>query len=428
MSKTFASMAVPNYRRYFAGTILANTGQWMSRTAQSWLVLVVLTDHNASALGWLMAAAFTPLLVITPWAGALADKYPKRRIMVLAQIVMCVDAAILATLVLTGTVRLWHVFTLVAMDGTATSFYNPAMQAFVSEIVPLSKLPNAISLNSASFNGARILGPGVAGLLIAGIGTGWVMVINVACFIGFITTLILLRADQLHPSPPVQGKSSVRDGVKYVRVRFDLKVLLAIGFVMGTFGFNFNLSDSLMATVGFGRGSGEYGLLGSIMGLGAIAAALGSARRKPRMRWVELALVVYTVGMGLSAIAPNYFLFALLKVPVGWGAVSTLIVANSMVQTSVSPQMRGRVMSLWSTLLLGGTPFVSPALGWIGDQWGPRWTVGIPAIIIGLLFIGVTATIMHNDSLKVRFDPHKKAPWLRIERGQVTVNYTQETR
>lgn len=146
------------------------------------------------------------------------------------------------------------------------------------------------------------------------------------------------------------------------------------------------------------------------------------------MRWVELALVVYTVSMGLSAIAPNYFLFALLKVPVGWGAVSTLIVANSMVQTSVSPQMRGRVMSLWSTLLLGGTPFVSPALGWIGDQWGPRWTVGIPAIIIGLLFIGVTATIMHNDSLKVRFDPHKKAPWLRIERGQVTVNYTQETR
>ena len=256
MRTMFASLSIPNYRIYFSGTLLTNMGQWMARTAQSWLVLVILTHGNAAVLGWVMAVNFAPILLVTPWAGALADRMSKRRIMVTAQIVLAIDAAILSTLVLTGAVRLWMVFVIAAMDGLAGAFYSPATQAFVSELVPLKNLPNAVSLNSASFNGARLLGPGVGGLLIAAVGVGWVMAINVLCFIGFITTLLFIRADRLYVSPPSAEKARVRDGVRYVKRRPDLVILLAIGFMMGTFGFNFNISDAVMATQAFGKGSG----------------------------------------------------------------------------------------------------------------------------------------------------------------------------
>ena len=421
MRTMFASLTVPNYRIYFSGTLMTNMGQWMARTAQSWLVLIILTHGNAAMLGWVMAVNFAPILLITPWAGALADRMSKRRIMVTAQIVMAIDAAILSTLVLTGAVQLWMVFVISAMDGIAGAFYSPATQAFVSELVPLKNLPNAVSLNSASFNGARLFGPGLGGLLIATVGVGWVMAINVLCFIGFITTLLLIKADRLHTSPPSSEKARVRDGVRYVKRRPDLVILLAIGFMMGTFGFNFNISDAVMATQAFGKGSGEYGLLGSLMGIGSMAAALGAARRKP-------ALLVYSVSMGLSALAPNYGIFAVLKIFVGWGAISTLITANAMVQTSVTPQMRGRVMSLWATLVMGGTPFVSPIVGWIGNAIGPRSTVAWGAISLGITFVVITAVIMHNDKIRVVFDPSKRAPWLRQVRGTVTIDYVQQTK
>jgi MFS family permease len=424
----FASLTVPNYRIYFSGTLMTNMGQWMARTAQSWLVLIILTHGNAAMLGWVMAVNFAPILLVTPWAGALADRMSKRRIMVAAQSAMAVDAAILSILVLTGTVQLWMVFVISAMDGVAGAFYSPATQAFVSELVPLKNLPNAVSLNSASFNGARLLGPGLGGLLIAGVGVGWVMAINVACFMGFISTLLLIKADRLYTSPPANDKARVRDGIRYVKRRPDLVILLTIGFMMGTFGFNFNISDAVMATQAFGKGSGQYGLLGSLMGIGSMAAALEAARRKPRLRWVELALLVYSISMALSTLAPNYGTFAVLKIFVGWGAISTLITANAMVQTSVRPQMRGRVMSLWAALVMGGTPFVSPIVGWIGNTVGPRATVAWGAISLGITFVIITAVIMHNDHIRVVFDPSKRAPWLRQVRGKVTIDYVQQTK
>lgn len=422
MRTMFASLSIPNYRIFFVGTLMANLGQWMARTAQSWLVLVILTGGNASALGWVTAINFLPTLVLTPWAGALADRFPKRRIMVVAQIVLLIDAAILSVLVLTGNARLWMVFMFAGMDGVASSFYSPAMQSFVSEVVPMSQLSNAISLNSASFNGARLLGPGLGGLLIAAVGVGWVMAINVGCFIVFIVSLIMLRSEQLHPAPPATSKAGVRDGLSYVRHRPDLILLLFIGFMMGTFGFNFNISDAVMATQAFGKGSGEYGLIGSVMGVGAIIAALGAARRTPRLRYIELALVVYTVSMTAATFAPDYGSFAVIMAPIGWGAVSTTIIANSMVQTSVSPQMRGRVMSFWALVVMGGTPFVSPLVGWLGDAISPRATMAFGAVFLGLTFIAVTALVMHNDRIRVHFDPSKKAPWLRMVRGRVTVD------
>lgn len=422
MRTMFASLSIPNYRIFFIGTLMANLGQWMARTAQSWLVLVILTGGNASALGWVTAVNFLPILVLTPWAGALADRFPKRRIMVSAQIVLLIDAAILSVLVLTGHAHLWMVFLFAGLDGIASSFYSPAMQSFVSEVVPMSQLSNAISLNSASFNGARLLGPGLGGLLIAAVGVGWVMAINVGCFIIFIGSLIMLRSEQLHPAPPATSKAGVRDGLAYVRHRPDLILLLFIGFMMGTFGFNFNISDAVMATQAFGKGSGEYGLIGSVMGIGAMIGALGAARRKPRLRYIELALVVYVVSMTAATFAPSYASFAVIMAPIGWGAVSTNIIANSMVQTSVSPQMRGRVMSFWALVVMGGTPFVSPLVGWLGDAVSPRATMAFGAVFLGLTFIAVTAAVMRSDRIRVHFDPSKKAPWLRMVRGRVTVD------
>lgn len=428
MRTMFASMTIPNYRIFFVGTLMANLGQWIARTAQSWLVLTILTRGNASALGWVTAINFLPILLLTPWAGALADRIPKRRIMVTAQIVLLVDATVLAVLVLTGHAELWMVFLFAGLDGIAASFYSPAMQSFVSEVVPLSQLSNAIGLNSASFNGARLLGPGLAGLLIAVFGVGWVMTINVGLFALFIISLIMLRSEQLHPAPAPTEKATVRDGVSYVRRRPDLILLLFIGFMMGTFGFNFNISDAVMATQAFGKGSGEFGLLGSVMGIGAIIAALGAARRRPRLRYIELALVVYTVSMAAATFAPRYGIFAAWMAPVGWGAVSATIIANSLVQTSVSPQMRGRVMSFWALVVMGGTPLVSPLVGWLGDAIGPRATVGFGAVFLGLTFIVVTAVVMRNDQIRVHFDPNRKAPWLRMVRGHVTVDYERHTR
>ncbi|MCI1749204.1 MAG: MFS transporter [Acidipropionibacterium sp.] len=424
----FASMSIPNYRIFFVGTLMANLGQWIARTAQSWLVLTILTHGNASALGWVTAINFLPILLLTPWAGALADRFPKRRIMVVAQIVLLIDATVLAILVLTGHAQLWMVFMFAGLDGIASSFYSPAMQSFVSEVVPLSQLSNAIGLNSASFNGARLLGPGLAGLLIAAFGVGWVMTINVGLFALFIVSLIMLRSEQLHPAPAPTEKATVRDGVSYVRGRPDLILLLFIGFMMGTFGFNFNISDAVMATQAFGKGSGEFGLLGSVMGIGAIIAALGAARRRPRLRYIELALVVYTVSMAAATFAPSYGIFAAWMAPVGWGAVGTTIIANSLVQTSVSPQMRGRVMSFWALVVMGGTPLVSPIVGWLGDAVGPRATVGFGAIFLGLTFVVVTVVVMRNDQIRVHFDPSRKAPWLRMVRGHVTVDYERHTR
>lgn len=421
MSKTFASLSIPNYRKYFVGMTISNVGQWMARTAQSWLVLVVLTGGNAKALGWMTALNFAPTLLLAPIAGSFADRFSKRTIMNVAQAVLGIDAAILGTLVLTGTVELWHVFLLTTIDGMAAAFDGPARQAFVSEVVPLSQLPNAISLNSASFNAARLLGPGIGGLLIAAIGTGPVLALNVLSFVALIISLLSMNKSELHPSRAKSGKGGLREGLRYVSDRPDLKILLVVAFMMGAFGFNFAISNAVMATEAFGKGAGEYGMLGSWMGVGALAAALASARRKrPRIRFVLGAMAAFSALMLISALSVNYWMFALLLVPIGFCAITTVITANALVQMSVAPAMRGRVMSLWGALILGGTPIVSPVIGWLGDAFGPRWTVLAQGLPIALTFIVLTWWIMSHEQIRVRFDSAKPAPWLRLVRGTIT--------
>lgn len=425
MSSTFASLSVPNYRTYFIGVTASNIGQWMARTAASWLVLVDLTHGNARALGWVTSLNFLPALLLAPAAGAVADRFSKRAIMNWSQIVLATSALTLAALVLTGHVQLWQVYALALLDGIASAFDGPARQSMVAELVPPDLLSNAISLNSASFNMARLVGPGVAGFLIAAIDTGPVLAVNVVTFIALIVCLLSLDTKQMNVARAKRGQGGVVQGIRYIRRRSDLVVLLVIALIMGSFGFNFAISNAVMATEAFGKGAGEYGMLGSWMGIGALTAALRTARRAPRIRYVLGAMLGFSVLMILSAASPNYWLFAVMLVPIGYFAVTTLITANALVQTSVSPEMRGRVMSVWGAVLLGGTPIVSPIVGWLGDVAGPRWTVLAPSIPVAITFFLVTGWVMRHDQLSVRFDPHKRAPWLRLVRGRVTEDMPQ---
>lgn len=418
MSKTFASLSIPNYRRYFLGLLASNIGAWMAMTAKQWLVLVSLTGGDAQALGIVTALTFLPALVFAPLSGSIADRIPKRRIMIASQVFMAGTAALLSGLVLTHVVALWHVYLLALIDGTATALAQPAQQAFVAEVVTRDRLANAISLNSACFNGARLLGPGIAGALIALVDTGPVLAINVGAFVIFIATLLSLDGTALHLAKPQRGRGQLRAGVAYIRRRPDVMLLLAIAFMMGNFGFNFAISNAVMATQAFGRGAGEYGALGSIMGIGALAAALISARReRPRIRHVIVALLAFAVFSVASALAPSYEVFAVTLIPIGMSAVMVLLTCNSLVQMSVAPEFRGRVMTVWGAVLLGGTPIISPLVGAIGNAWGARATVWFEAASIAVTVVVVLAYFRGHEHLGLRFARGERIPRLVLQRG-----------
>ncbi|MEL4358850.1 MULTISPECIES: MFS transporter [unclassified Luteococcus] len=417
-SQTFSSLANPNYRIWFVGGLVSNVGGWMARTAQAWLVLVVLTDGNAQALGYQTALIFLPALLLNPVAGSIADRLPKRTILLVSCAVGLVSAALLSALTITGQVRLWQVFALSLVDGLSMAFDNPARQAFVSEIVDFEQLPNAISLNSASFNAARLLGPGIGGALIALVGTGWVIAANVLAFAAMIVALLRMDTALLHPSKPATGRNAgFVAGLRYVRRRPDLLALLTVGLAVGGLGFNFNITNAVMATQAFHRGAGDYGMIGSFMGVGALVAALWSARRgSPRLRHVLMGMAGYCVFNLFSAVSGTFWLFVLLQVPVGFFTITALVTGNSLLQTATGPQMRGRVMALWGLTIFGMAPMISPLVGWIGNQFGPRATIMFGVVTVGLVTAALIASIMRNDHIRVRLDWHKRAPWMRIER------------
>lgn len=415
MSAIFSSLSIRNYRVYFSGALATNIGSWMSRTAISWLVLVELTDNSASALGLVTAIMFLPGLVLAPVAGSLADRVPKRRILLITQVLFGIDSLLLGLLVLSGHVELWMVYAITAADGFVTAFDNPARQAFVSEIVELKNLPNAIGLNSASFNTARLLGPGIAGLLIAVVGTGWVILIDFLTFAAMFVALLSLRVGDLHPAPVSQGRGRVREGVRYIRSRPDLMAVLACGLAVGGFGFNFSISNAVMATQAFAKGPGEYGILGSAMGLGALGAALWSAGRgAPRLRYVFGGMAGYVVFSLIAALSPSYPLFAAVQIPIGLAAITTLVTANTMLQAGAADAMRGRVMALWSVTTVGVAPIISPLVGWIGDHAGPRWTVGFGVIAVAVALVTIYTYVSRHERIRVRLDTHRRG-WLRID-------------
>lgn len=409
MSPTFSSLSVRNYRIYASGSLVSNIGTWMGRVAQDWLVLTILTDHSSTALGAVTGLQFLPFLVLAPWAGMVADRFSKRRILLGTQSFLAVSALLLAVLTITGAVQLWQVYVLALAQGIATAIDNPARQTFVSEMVPRDSLSNAVALNSASFNAGRLIGPGVAGLVIAAVGTGTALLLNGLSFFFVLASLLLLRMRDLTPAPRSRGKGQIREGLAYVRSRPDVMLILGLVFVLGTFGMNFQVTTALMATKEFHRGPTEFGLLGSIMAIGSLAAALLAARRRqPRLRVLLVALVGFTFATALAALAPTYELFALSLVPVGLSALTALTTANAMVQLSVDAQMRGRVMALYMAIFLGGTPLGAPMIGWLGDVAGPRWTIGVGTVAVALSLVVVAVLFRRRDNARVTYEPSRR--------------------
>lgn len=423
---TFASLAVPNYRIFFTGAIVSNVGTWMYRVAQDWLVLTILTDHSSSALGLVTGLQFLPIPFLAPYAGSIADRFPKRRILMVSQALLGLNALAMFLLVVTGSVELWHVFVLAFLTGVVTAFDNPTRQAFVSEMVPLNLVSNAVGLNSASFNSARLLGPGLAGLMIAAWGVAPAMALNAASFGAVLLSLALMKPELLTPAPlRKNGKGAVREGLRYVWRRPDIMVVMLMVFVLGTFGMNFQITNALMATKVFGKGAGEYGLLGSIMAIGTLAAALVAARReRPRVRILLASLGGFAVCTALLGAAPSYTAFALLLVPTGLCALTMMTCANASVQLASHPEVRGRVMALYMAIFMGGTPLGAPLVGWIGDVFGPRWTIWAGSLATGLTFVGVTVWFMVHRGVRVRL----RRGWGRGRRWRFDVWTTDEVR
>jgi len=409
MSPTFSSLKIRNYRVYASGSIVSNVGTWMGRVAQDWLVLTQLTNHSSAALGAVTGLQFVPFLLLAPVTGMIADRYRSRRILLATQFSMALTALLLSVLTLTGTVALWHVYVLAFLQGIATAVDNPARQTFVSEMVPREQLSNAVSLNSASFNAGRLIGPGVAGLVIAAFGTGVSLLVNGLSFFFVMASLLAMRVDLLTPAPRSRGKGQIRQGLAYVRSRPDIMRIMFLVFVLGTFGMNFQMTTALMATREFNKGPTGYGLLGSILAVGSLAGALLSARRRnPRLGVLLVALAGFTVATALAALAPTYLLFAVALVPTGLFALTALTTANAMVQLSVDAQMRGRVMALYLAIFMGGTPIGAPLIGWLGDVAGPRWTIGIGTLAVGLSLIAVAVHFSRRDIVRVTYEPARR--------------------
>ena len=419
MSPTFASLKIYNYRVYAAGALVSNTGTWMGRVAQDWLVLTELTPHSSVALGIVTGLQFAPIVLLAPMAGVITDRFPKRRILFATQSALALTSLLTGVLVVTGAVQLWHIYLLAFAQGVATALDNPARQTFVSEMVPRQSLSNAVGLNSASFNAARLIGPGVAGLVIATVGTGPAFFVNTLSFVAVLFALWRMRTGELTPGPRLRGKGQLREGIRYVRGRPDIVLIMALVFVLGTFGMNFQMTTALMATAVFGKGAGGYGLLGSIMAVGSLSAALLSARRpNPRLRILMVALASFVVASAAAAFAPSYIWFAVLLIPVGLTALTVLTTANSMIQLSVDPAMRGRVMALYMAVFMGGTPLASPLIGWIGSAWGPRWTILVGSIATGLAVLAATMYLVRSENVRLRYHREQR-PRLSVTRGEI---------
>ncbi len=387
---TFRSLRSPNYRIWAAGALVSNIGTWMQRTAQDWLVLTQLTPHNAAAVGIVMSLQFGPQLLLLPWTGFAADHYDQRKLLIVTEAVMGLLALTLGVFTLTGFVELWHVYVFAFLSGCASAFDAPVRQIFVAELVAEKDLSNAIALNSTSFNMARMIGPAVAGLTIASVGTGWAFLLNGSSFFAVLASLFFLRVSGQHTKVrALRTKGSLTEGLRYVWARPDLKAILLMLFLIGTFGMNFPIFISTMAVRVFDTDARGYGQLSSTLAIGTIAGALIAAgRERPQFRSLLNGAAIFGIGCTLAALAPNYWLFAVALVIIGVGAMTFSNTTNSLMQLTTEPAMRGRVIALRVGVALGGTPIGAPIVGWVADHLGPRWALGVGAVS-GILAVGV---------------------------------------
>lgn len=401
----FRSLRTRNYRLFASGQIVSNTGTWMQRVAQDWLVLS-LTHGSGTALGIATGLQFLPLLLFGLWGGVIADRYPKRVTLMVTQTVMGLLALILGMLAVTGSARLWHVYVLAFGLGLATVIDNPTRQTFVIEMVGKADLPNAIALNSAIFNLARVVGPAVAGGVIYVVGTGPAFLLNAASFGAVLLGLALMRQKELLTVDPVpRAKGQLRAGLAYVRGRRDLMmVLMLIGFIAG-FGMNFQVTTALISREVFHRDAASFGLAGALLAVGSVAGALLAARRvRPDRRMLMGAAVLFGVLEVTAGLMPTYESFLALLVPTGLAMMTFTTAANAMMQLGIAPEMRGRVMGLYMLVFLGTNPFGAPAIGWLAEVFGPRSGMVLGGIVSLVATLIITAVVLTRPA------PQEPAP------------------
>ncbi|MFT4281479.1 MAG: MFS transporter [Microbacterium sp.] len=404
MSAMFRSFSVFNYRVWFIGALVSNVGAWMQATALSWVVLTELTDNDAAAMGVTMALQFAPPLLLVSVTGWVADRFERRRLLMLTQSLLLLLGAAIGVLLLLGLMTLPLMYAFALALGVVAAFDNPARQAFVSDLVSRENASNAVALNAASFNGARMIGPAVAGIVIVAIGTGWVFLVNAVTFLAMIVALGLIRTDQLVPRAAAPGAARLADGFRYVAGRPDLVVAFVMVFLLGAFGMNFPIFASTMA-LEFGQEADGYGLLSSILAIGSLAGALMAARRdRARIRMVILGTGLFAIAATVSAFMPTYWLYAATLMVTGFAVVTMLTTANGYVQTTTDPALRGRVLALYMAILMGGTPLGAPIVGWVAAEFGPRIAIlvgaaaALVAFAVGFGWLLVSGRLHRNES------------------------------
>ncbi len=381
VSGTFRSLRTFNFRLWTAGALVSNVGTWMQRVAQDWLVLTQLTHHDASALGVVMGLQFAPQLLLLPWTGLAADRLNQRKLLMFTQAAMGVLALVLALLTLTGVIQLWQVYVLAFLSGSAAALDAPVRQTFVAEMVGDADLANAVALNSTSFNAAQMIGPAVAGLLIASIGIGWAFFLNGLSFAAVLLSMSFFRLAELRISARAHRTASgFQEGLRYVWRKPDLRAILIMLFLLGTFGLNFPIFISTMAVNVFHSDARAFGLLSSLMAVGTVSGALFAAsRQRQSLASLMAGAGVFGLGCTLAALAPGYWWFAVALMIIGAAGLTFTNGTNSIMQLSTEPAMRGRVMALRVAIALGGTPIGAPIVGWVANHFGPRWSLAVGA-------------------------------------------------
>ncbi len=431
LGSTFQSLKVRNYRLYATGQLISLIFGWMQITAQDWLVLQ-LSHNSASALGVVTAFQFAPILLLTLYAGKLADRFDKRVMLLIANSTWLVLAAVMGVLVTSGAVRLWCVFVFALLWGTVSAFETPTRQSFASELVGRSLLPNALALSSATFNSARVIGPALGGVAIAVLGTGSAFVVNAVSYLGPLIMLTLMRPGELYRDGLTMGRVSaddarVVDGLRYVRRRPDLILPLALMLVIGMAGFNFQLTLAVLAKNVFHTGAASFGLFTTAIAVGALIGALtGSGRRRRPTVWVVLwSAIAFGVLETAAGMMPTYLITAAVLVPTGFAMIYLSQAANQRVQMGVDAEMRGRVMALYVLVFLGTNPIGAPLVGWVAQAFGARLSIslgGVISLVVGGAALAVRLR-MSGGRIRMRLAPMPKlyldvpATWQGEEHG-----------
>ena len=377
---TFAALSVPNYRRYYGGQAVSMIGTWMQMTAQAWLVLTI--THSSTALGIVVALQTLPVLLLAPYGGVIADRVDKRRLMVALQSAMGIQALALGVLTVAGVVHVWEIGALAALLGVNNAFENPARQSFMMEMVGPEHLRNAVTLNSVLVNVARSIGPAVAGVLIATVGTGVCFLVNAGSFAAVVFSLVTMDRLALNPSRPApRAQGQLREGLRYVRARPQLAVPLLMMGAVGCLTYEFQVSLPVMASRGLGVGATGYGFMTASMGIGAVCGGLiAAARGRTGLRPLVLAASVFGLAVALAAVAPNLGFELAALAFAGGASITFMSTGNSTLQLTAAPEMRGRVMSLWFVAFQGSTPIGGPLVGVVMGAFGARAGLGLGAV------------------------------------------------